>query len=158
MGILQARILEWIAMPSSSGSSQSRDGTWSPALQADSSLSEPPGSPSFHLYHYRFPMSHLSTMGEMMVEDTNRHHHQKSEISQVAQVSERYLDFFHLSIQLNSKWLITLGNSWQIYLGEIDFHIMDPELRVLLTDKMYNFLQLNYLLRVPVFCPQKEVI
>ena len=94
----------------------------------------------------------------MMVEDTNRHHHQKSEISQVAQLSERYLDFFHLSIQLNSKWLITLGNSWQIYLGEIDFHIMDPELRVLLTDKMYNFLQLNYLLRVPVFCPQKEVI
>ena len=27
MGILQARILEWIAMPSSKGSSQPRDGT-----------------------------------------------------------------------------------------------------------------------------------
>ena len=30
-GILQARILEWIAMPSSRGSSQPRDWTWSPA-------------------------------------------------------------------------------------------------------------------------------
>ena len=37
--ILQARILEWVAMSSSKGSSQSR----SLALQADSLLSEPPG-------------------------------------------------------------------------------------------------------------------
>ena len=37
MGVLQARILEWIAMPSSTGSSQPR----SPTLQADSLLSEP---------------------------------------------------------------------------------------------------------------------
>ena len=28
MGILQARILEWVAMPSSRGSSQPRDGTY----------------------------------------------------------------------------------------------------------------------------------
>ena len=41
MGILQARILEWIAMPSSRGSSQPR----SPALQADSLPPEPPGKP-----------------------------------------------------------------------------------------------------------------
>ena len=114
--------------------------------------------PNFHLYHYKFPMTHLPTMGEMIVEDTNFHHHQKSEISQTAQLSERYLDFFHLSIQSNSKWLIILGNSWQIYLREIDFHIMDPELRLLLIDKMYNFAQFNYLLWVPVFCQQKEVI
>ena len=39
MGILQARILEWVAMPSSRGSSQHR----SPALQADSLPLEPPG-------------------------------------------------------------------------------------------------------------------
>ena len=32
MGILQARILEWVAMPSSRGSSQPRDRTTSPAL------------------------------------------------------------------------------------------------------------------------------
>ena len=47
MGILQARILEWVTMPSSSGSSQPRD--WieprSPTLQAESLPSEPPGSP-----------------------------------------------------------------------------------------------------------------
>ena len=40
-GILQARILEWVAMPSSRGSPQPR----SPVLQEDSLLSEPPGKP-----------------------------------------------------------------------------------------------------------------
>ena len=42
MGVFQARILEWVAMPSSRGSSQPR----SPALQADSLLSEPCYHPS----------------------------------------------------------------------------------------------------------------
>ena len=40
-GILQARILEWVAMPFSRGSSQPR----SPAVQADSLPSELPGKP-----------------------------------------------------------------------------------------------------------------
>ena len=40
-GILQARILEWVAIPFSRGSSQPR----SPALKADSLPSEPPGKP-----------------------------------------------------------------------------------------------------------------
>ena len=39
--ILQARILEWVAFPFSRGSFQPR----SPALQADSLPTEPPGSP-----------------------------------------------------------------------------------------------------------------
>ena len=39
--ILQARILEWVAVPFSRGSSQPR----SPELQVDSLLSEPPGKP-----------------------------------------------------------------------------------------------------------------
>ena len=45
MGFLffQARILEWVAMPSSMGSSQPRDRTRSLALQEDSLPSEPPG-------------------------------------------------------------------------------------------------------------------
>jgi len=43
-GILQARILEWVAIPFSRGSSQPSDRTQvSPALQADSLPSEPPG-------------------------------------------------------------------------------------------------------------------
>ena len=52
MGILQARILEWVAMPSSRGSSQPRDlpnpgiEPRSPALQVDSLPSEPTGKPS----------------------------------------------------------------------------------------------------------------
>ena len=43
-GILQARILEWVAMPSSRGSSTGIEPR-SPALQADSSQAEPPGKP-----------------------------------------------------------------------------------------------------------------
>ena len=41
--ILQARILEWVAISFSRGSSWSRNWTWSPALQADSIPTEPPG-------------------------------------------------------------------------------------------------------------------
>ena len=37
-GISQARILEWVAVPFSSGSSQPRDRTWASPLQADSLL------------------------------------------------------------------------------------------------------------------------
>ena len=43
--ILQARILDWVAICFSRGSSRPRDRTRSPALQADSLLSEPPGKP-----------------------------------------------------------------------------------------------------------------
>ena len=45
-GILQASILEWVAILFSEVFSQPRDGTWSPALQADSLLSEPLGKPN----------------------------------------------------------------------------------------------------------------
>ena len=47
-GIFQARILEWVAISFSRGSSQSRDWTWvSPTLWADALPSEPPGKPKF---------------------------------------------------------------------------------------------------------------
>ena len=46
-GILQARILEWAAMPSFQGSSDPGIKAKSPELQADSLLSEPPGSEVF---------------------------------------------------------------------------------------------------------------
>ena len=44
-GILQATILEWVAMPFFRGSSLLRDLTHSLALQADSLPSKPPGNP-----------------------------------------------------------------------------------------------------------------
>ena len=44
-GILQARIPEWVARPSSRGSSQPREEPRSPSLQEDSSPSEPLGKP-----------------------------------------------------------------------------------------------------------------
>ena len=46
--ILQARILEWVAMPSSRGSSQPRDWTQVSRTASDSSPSEPPGKPSMN--------------------------------------------------------------------------------------------------------------
>ena len=48
LGVLQARILEWVAMPSSRGSSQPRDRTQVSSFaapQADSLSTEPPGRP-----------------------------------------------------------------------------------------------------------------
>ena len=44
-GILQARILEWVAFPLSKGSSQPGIEPRSPALQADSLPAEPQGKP-----------------------------------------------------------------------------------------------------------------
>ena len=52
--ISQARMLEWVAISSSRGSSLPRDWTRSSTLQADSLPSEPPGKPSaFFLLHYK---------------------------------------------------------------------------------------------------------
>ena len=78
-GILQARILEWVAMPSSRGSSTGIEPR-SSTLQADSSQAEPPGKPkdtgvhslshlqrifpprelNWHLLHYRQILYQLS--------------------------------------------------------------------------------------------------
>ena len=44
-GILQVRILEWVAMPSSRGFSQPRGRTQVSCIAGDSSPSEPPGKP-----------------------------------------------------------------------------------------------------------------
>ena len=48
MGILQARLLEWVAMPSSRGSSQPRDQTrvsYSSCITDGFFTAEPPGKP-----------------------------------------------------------------------------------------------------------------
>ena len=44
-GILQERILEWVAIPFSRGSSQPRDQTWVSCIILRFLLSEPPGKP-----------------------------------------------------------------------------------------------------------------
>ena len=51
--ILQARILEWVAIPFSRGSSQPRIEPRSPSLQADSLLSEPPEKPKVNLSSFK---------------------------------------------------------------------------------------------------------
>ena len=50
-GTPQARMLEWVSRPSSRGSSWPRTEARPPALQVDSSLSEPPGRPPRRSYH-----------------------------------------------------------------------------------------------------------
>ena len=45
-GILQARILEWVTISFSRGSSHPGIEPWSPTLEADALTSEPQGSPS----------------------------------------------------------------------------------------------------------------
>ena len=54
--ILQARILDWVAIPFSRGSSQPRIKAASLALQADSLPTEPPGKPPLY---YRNPTSFI---------------------------------------------------------------------------------------------------
>ena len=55
-GIFQARILEWVAISSPGDLPDLRIEPWSPALQADSSLSEapckPPRGSSYLLYYF----------------------------------------------------------------------------------------------------------
>ena len=65
-GILQERILEWVAMPFSRWSSWLRNQTWSPALQEDSLPSEPPGKHSWDLLSLRLaPLwSHLLLLSD----------------------------------------------------------------------------------------------
>ena len=46
MGVLQARILEWVAMASSRESSPPRNQTQVSCIADDSLLSEPPGKPA----------------------------------------------------------------------------------------------------------------
>ena len=45
-GILQARILEWVAIPFSRESSEPKDRTWVSCMTDESLPSEPPGKPS----------------------------------------------------------------------------------------------------------------
>ena len=44
-GILQARVLEWVAISFPGDLCYPGNEPWSPTLQADSSLTEPPGKP-----------------------------------------------------------------------------------------------------------------
>ena len=55
MGTIQARILEWVAMPSSRGSSQTGMEPRSSTLQVDSLPSEPPGKPRFSHWIRKIP-------------------------------------------------------------------------------------------------------
>ena len=59
-GILQTRILEWVAIPFSRKSSQSRDQTQVSHLQADSLPAGPPGKPSSQSIKTLIPISSVT--------------------------------------------------------------------------------------------------
>ena len=63
-GILQARILEWAAIPFSRGSSPASDWTWVSCMQADSLPSEPPGKREALLWSWGVSNSLLVTDAE----------------------------------------------------------------------------------------------
>ena len=57
LGILQARILEWVDIPLFRGPSQPRDGTQDSHITGDSLPFEPPstdGDQTMHIYYQRF--------------------------------------------------------------------------------------------------------
>ena len=58
-GIFQARILEWVAISFSRGSSQPRDQPSSPTLQADALTSEPPGILLKIVSCYKYLFAHI---------------------------------------------------------------------------------------------------
>ena len=59
MGILQARILEWVAMPSSRGSSRSRDQTQVSCIAGRFFTAEPPGKPCCFYTFYQITAKRL---------------------------------------------------------------------------------------------------
>ena len=71
MGILQARILEWVAMPSSRGSSRPRDWTQVSCTAGvlHSLLSEPPGK-SESLYDPPIPLLSINLEKAALLKDT----------------------------------------------------------------------------------------
>ena len=60
-GILQARILEWVAFPFSRGSSWPRGWPRFPVLQEDSLLSEPAGKARSHMLQLKIPCTTAKT-------------------------------------------------------------------------------------------------
>ena len=84
-GILQARILEWVAISFSRGSSRPKDQTRSPALEAGVLTSEPPGKP---IRHYSVQFSSVAQSCLTLCDPVNRTmldlsvHHQLLEFTQ----------------------------------------------------------------------------
>ena len=72
-GILQARIVEWVAFPFSRGFSQPRDRTQVPALQVDSLPAEPQGMDSWlHRDHNKSTTCRLSSKPYQWMSSHNR--------------------------------------------------------------------------------------
>ena len=61
MGIFQARMLQWVAMPSSRETSQSRDGTWVSYISGGFFTIEPPEKLCIYIHLYTCIHTHTHT-------------------------------------------------------------------------------------------------
>ena len=105
-GISQGRVLEWVASPFSRGSSHPRDQTQVSALQADSSLSEPPGSLR--------PGLVLRPGG-----------HCRAPVLPPATASRPYSSVLHVSRRRRSQWRAgSLEHPWSLLQGTQGGHSM----------------------------------
>ena len=97
-GILQARILEWVAFPFSRGSSQPRDLTQSPTLQADSLPAEQQRKPNRNRWFVKIIISRsfyaLGLIVTCMLE--TEYHGQTSRKKQVYSLAEQNVLYLHI--------------------------------------------------------------
>ena len=98
-GILRPRILEWVAMSSSRRSSWPRIESGSPALQAHSLLSEPPGKPKVLKDHVCFPFCTCW----MALSKWNNHSGQWTHSLQVLRVSSTLSTLCYTSFNPHAK-------------------------------------------------------
>ena len=97
-GILQARILEWVAFPFSRGSSQPRDLTQSPTLQVDSLPAEQQRKPNRNRWFVKIIISGsfyaLELIFTCMLE--TEYHGQTSRKKQVYSLAEQNVLYLHI--------------------------------------------------------------
>ena len=105
MGTIQARILEWVAMLSSRGSSQPRIEPGSPTLQADSLLTGPPGKP--------FQVQKEKTYSLTMLCCSFSHSSQSTGASQMKPIALCLKPTVFISLQK----VMNMDNRWELFAG-----------------------------------------
>ena len=116
-GILQARILEWVSMPSSRGSSRPRDWTLVylhlPVLQLDSLTTEPPGKPPGGLIYYQIKCQPVAS-GTLQKNIKNIYKEYKKVIRIIGGYTETISqkNLYHRSVAKRSSVLFNGSPDW----------------------------------------------
>ena len=125
MGILQARVLEWVAMPFSRGSSNPGIKPRSPTLQVDSLLSEPPGKPDI-----TNQLSHSVRSDSLWPMDCSPPgfpvHHQLQELLKLMSIA-LVMPSNHLILCRPLLFLPSIFPSVRVFSNELVLHIRWPK-------------------------------